>query len=94
MNRGLHWCGKELAQLWLVLAGITMALAFPVSAIAASIFVGVVARWFVGPGTLGVIAFFSVAFFFGLFLSVYVWEPHLKSAVHRISEAIEAEFSN
>jgi hypothetical protein len=87
-KRILEVSGEMLAGFWLSVVGIVLLLSFLVSGIAASLFVGACAAWLVGYGTFGVVVFFVVAFFFGLFLSVFVWEPHVKRAVYDAVERL------
>ncbi|MDR3464377.1 MAG: hypothetical protein P4M07_00390 [Xanthobacteraceae bacterium] len=77
----LEKCGKFVAGFWLGLLGFALLLSFLVSGLVASFFVGVGAAWLVGYGTLGAIVFFVSAFSFGLFLSVYVWQPHVRPVI-------------
>jgi hypothetical protein len=79
--------GKLLAGFWLGLLGISILLSFPVCGFIASLAVGAGAATLIGHSTLGVVAFFGVAFFFGLFLSVFVW-PHAKDAILGCTEMI------
>jgi hypothetical protein len=88
LNLVLARCGEAIAVFWLSIVGILVLLAFPVSGIVASFFVGALACELVRQGWFGVTLFFVVAFFFGLFLSIYVWEPHVKRIVFRISELV------
>jgi hypothetical protein len=81
-RRILEAFGKLLAGLWLGVVALVLLFGFLVCGIAASFFVGVSAAWLVGYGTFGVVVFFVVAFFFGLFLSVFVWEPHVKQVTY------------
>jgi hypothetical protein len=82
LTRILEECGKFVAGLWLSLLGFVLLLGFLVSGLVASFFVGVGAAWLIGFGTLGVVAFFVSAFCFGLFLSVFVWEPYVKQVIY------------
>jgi hypothetical protein len=79
--RILEKCGKFVAGFWLGLLGFALLLSFLVSGLVASFFVGVCAAWLVGYGTLGAVVFSAAAFCFGLFLSVFVWEPHVKPVI-------------
>jgi hypothetical protein len=80
--------GLVLAKFWLVLAGLAVLFGFPLSGICASFLVGwCVMKWAGG----GAIVLFPVAFLFGLFLSVYVWEPHVKPVVMEAVEALHAK---
>jgi hypothetical protein len=88
LNRILPRCGEIFAGLWLSVIGIAVLLAFPLTGIASSFFVGAFAAWLIGGGVPGTVALFLVAFLFGLFLSVYVWQPHVKSTVYRVTQAI------
>jgi hypothetical protein len=88
LHRILQRCGETIANLWLVVAGLTVLLAFQVSAIAASLFVGYAALRLTGGGTFGAIVFCVTAYLFGLFLAVYVWEPQVKRAVHSAADII------
>jgi uncharacterized membrane protein len=81
-GRILEAFGKQLAWFWLGIVALVLLFSFLICGIAASIFVGACAAWLVGYGTFGVIVFFVVAFFFNLFLSVFVWEPHVKRVTH------------
>jgi predicted membrane-bound spermidine synthase len=81
----------SLRRAWLTLLGIIILFAFPISGIAVSLFAGALAAYLVGGGTFGVIVLFVVAFLFGLFLSVYVWEPHVKRVIYRVQEFIVEE---
>jgi hypothetical protein len=83
----LEKMGKFLAGFWLALLGLAVLLSFPVCGFIASVAVGAGAGTLVGYGTPGVVAFFGVAFFFGLFLSVFVW-PHAKDAIHGCVEIL------
>jgi membrane protein implicated in regulation of membrane protease activity len=85
LHRILQRCGEEIARLWLVLAALSVHLAFPLSGIVASLLVGYAASSLTGGGTYGAISFCVTAFLFGLFLSVYVWQPYVKRAVHSAS---------
>lgn len=87
-QHGLEQCGKAVADLWLSLFGIIALLAFPISGIAASFCVGLLASYMVGPGWLAGVIWIVVAFLFGLFLAIYVWEPHVKVVIGRIAETI------
>jgi hypothetical protein len=83
----LEKLGKLLAGFWLGLLGIAILLSFPVCGFVASLAVGAGAGMLVGYGTPGAVAFFGVAFFFGLFLSVFVW-PHVNEAVKECAEIL------
>jgi hypothetical protein len=87
-TRILEKCGKFLADLWLGLLGLALLFSFLISGIVASFFVGACAGWLVGAGTLGVVVFFVAAFCFGLFLSVFVWEPHVKRAIYETFDCL------
>lgn len=97
-NRRLQYCGENVAKLWLVLAGLILLFAFPVSAIAASFLIGFAAARLIGGGALGMIAFLASAFLVGLFLAVYVWEPHVKALIYRaagaLNDALHRETNN
>ena len=80
--------GEAFAGLWIAVFGIIVLFAFPVSAIAACFFLGFYAAQLVGFGSLGGVVWISVAFLFGLFLSIYVWKPHVKPLVLRFGENI------
>ncbi len=86
----LDRCGEAVADLWLGLFGIFVLIAFPATGIVVSFSVGALATELVGRGTLGVITFLLVAYFFGLFLSVYVWQPHVKPMVCRLADVISS----
>lgn len=83
----LDRAGELLAGFWLALLGIAILLSFQICGFIASVAVGAGAAMLIGHGTLGVIFFFGVAFFFGLFLSVFVW-PHAKDAVYGCTDII------
>jgi hypothetical protein len=87
-THSLQRCGHIIAGLWLTMLGLVLLFAFPLCGIAASLFVGAGAAWLVGGGTFGVVTLVVVAFCFGLFLSVYVWEPHVKQVVFDLAEVI------
>jgi hypothetical protein len=82
--------GEVVAGFWLGLLGIAVLLSFPTCGFIGSLAVGAGAAMLVGGGTVGVIAFFVVAFAFGLFLSVFVW-PHAKAAVLKCAEIISQQ---
>jgi hypothetical protein len=82
LKRILEVTGEHLAEFWLRIVGIVLLLSFPIGGFVASFFVGWEAAWLVGFGTFGVVVFFLVAFFFGLFLSMFVWQPHVKQAMY------------
>ena len=86
-NHRLQLCGRAVAKAWLVLAGLILLFGFQVSGIAASFLIGFVAARIIG-GALGIIAFFTSAFLFGLFLAIYVWEPHVKALMYRAVDAL------
>jgi hypothetical protein len=88
LQRGLERTGELVAALWLTIFGIFVLFAFPISGIAASLLVGVAAGTLVGSGSFGIIVLVATAFVFGLFLSVYVWEPHVKSVIYSLCELI------
>jgi hypothetical protein len=64
---------------------------FPISGVAASLIIGVLAAELVREGLFAVLLFFFVTFFFALFLWIYVWEPHIKRIVLRINDLIVEE---
>jgi hypothetical protein len=79
--------GKLVAGFWLGLLGIAILLSFPVCGFIASLAIGAGVASLLEVGTLRIVAFFGCAFFFGLFLSVFVW-PHARGVVLRCSEFI------
>jgi hypothetical protein len=83
----LEKVGKLLASFWLGIVGIAILLSFPICGFFASLAVGAGAGTLVGYGTLGVVVFFGTAFFFGLFLSVFVW-PHVTGAVKECAQIL------
>jgi hypothetical protein len=85
MMAALDRLGRFLASFWLALLGLALLLSFPICGFIASCAVGAGVAMLIGGGTPGAVAFFVVAFLFGLFLSVFVW-PHVKDAV---SDSIE-----
>jgi hypothetical protein len=86
LHRVMQWCGEVIAKLWLAVAALTLLLVFQVSGMVASLLVGYAAFKLAGAGTFGVIALCVSAYLFGLFLAVYVWEPHMKDAVHSAAD--------
>lgn len=80
MMAALDRLGRLLASFWLALLGLVLLLSFPICGFFASLAVGAGAGMIVGYGTPGMVAFFGVAFLFGLFLSVFVW-PHVKGDI-------------
>ena len=77
--------GESIRKLWIILAGVVLLIGFPVGGICASFMVG----WWVMKGIFGGgFVFFSAAFLFGLFLSIYVWQPYVKPAVFAASDAL------
>jgi len=85
INKWAAPIGREVGRLWLVLAGVVVLFSFPVSGICASFFVG---WWVMKLVEGGAIVLFPAAFLFGLFLSIYVWEPHVKPVVWAAFDAL------
>jgi membrane protein implicated in regulation of membrane protease activity len=94
LNVLLEWCGNAVAQFWLPLASLIVIIGFPITGVVASFWVGVFAAWIVGYGVLGAVAFFVCGFLFALFLSIYVWEPHVKKVVFRAADDLRDRKSN
>jgi hypothetical protein len=85
----LQKAGAELARMWLGLLGLVMLVAFQAVG-----FVACAALWFglallFRDGWVGAVASGLLAFGFGVFLSVYVWEPHVKPAVMEATTILE-----
>jgi hypothetical protein len=81
--------GRIIALLWLQLVGIIIILGFPISGIAGSLLVGYSVFTIFGGGGFTVL---GVAFLVGLFLSIYVWTPHVGPAVRRAADALMEGF--
>jgi hypothetical protein len=88
LERLLERSGEAIAGFWLSLLGIVILLSFPITGLVASLALGAAFMEMVGRGTFGLILFFGTAFFFGLFLSIYVWEPRVKPLVLKVSDLI------
>jgi hypothetical protein len=83
----LERAGKLLARFWMGLLGIAILLSFHICGFLASLAVGAGAAMLVGYGTPGAVLFFVAAFFFGLFLSVFVW-PHVNGAIKECAQIL------
>jgi len=85
VDAALTWAGEAFARLWLVLLGIAILFSFPVAGIALSLVIGWEAmRWIGG----GVWTFLTAAYLFGLFLSIYVWAPSVKTTTLTLTDLI------
>jgi hypothetical protein len=84
----LRRCGEVIAGLWLSILGLVVLLAFPAAGIVLSLVLGGVAAELVGGGTFGVVLLAIVALAFGVFLSVYMWEPVVKGATYEVVKVI------
>jgi hypothetical protein len=88
LQRVLGQCGEVVAGFWLSILGILIIVSFPITGLVASFAVGALICELIGRGTLGVVLLFITAFFVGLFLSIYVWEPHVKPTVLKVADLI------
>ena len=88
-HRKLERIGAELSKgLFLPLIGILLLLGVPISGLILSVFTGAILASLVGGGIIGVMVFLGGAFAFALFLSIYVWSPHVGPAIHRAIDAL------
>ena len=87
----LSRCGELVARIWHTIFRLVVFCLFPVSGVAASLVIGVLASGLVGEGLFGVLVFFFVTFFSALFLWICVWEPHIKRVILRVSDVIAEE---
>jgi hypothetical protein len=88
VDKWLRRLGKLCADLWCLAAAVVVLFGFLVSAIWVSIWVGVEIRNLIGGG--GFVVLLS-AFIFGLFLAIYVWNPHVKSRVMAAVDVIRPD---
>jgi len=84
----LQRAGESIARAWLAVAALFLFAAFFLCGFAASILLGVAAAAAIGGGTPGLMALVLVALAVGLFLSIYVWDPHVGPAVARAAEEL------
>jgi hypothetical protein len=80
-------CGQVVARLWLALLCLCIMLAFPISGLAVSFYIGTLAADLVASNAR-LAALLIIALVVGIFLAVYVWEPHVKPVVSRISDGL------
>ena len=86
IDNTLQKIAREVASLWFMILGIFILLAFPLCGIAVSLLLGYAIAIAIGGGALVCVL---IAFFFGLFLSVYVWGPHVRERILRASDALK-----
>ena len=87
----LSRCGELVARLWLTIFRLVIFCLFPVSGVAASLMIGVLAAELVGEGLFANLLFFFVTFLSALFLWIYVWEPHIRRIILSITDLIVTE---
>jgi hypothetical protein len=90
-NALLARAGDAFARLWSLLVGIAILLSFPVAGVALSLVIGMEAMWWIGGGAW---TFFITAYLFGLFLSIYVWEPSVKALTYKLLGLISGKSPN
>jgi hypothetical protein len=85
----LQKAGAEIANAWLALLALVLLLSFQFCGIVACL-----ALWIGGAALLRGLGWFGIAisgvfaYGFGLFLSTYVWAPHVKKAVMKATDAL------
>jgi hypothetical protein len=89
----LRITGREIGKIWCVFAGFVLLLSFPIAGIVASVYLWVLTANYLMD--LGVVKWLSVliglltAYFFGLFLSIYVWTPYVRSNMFRAADIMQ-----
>ncbi len=84
-NVGLEKAGELVARMFLGLLGLLILASFFCTAFVVSILVGFLTANWIGGGVFTIVV---VAFLTALFLSAYVWAPHVKDVVLRACDAI------
>jgi hypothetical protein len=77
--------GEEVGSLWFVVVGLAILLGFPVVGALVSLQIGFWTADLFGWGDLFALL---MAFVFGLFLAIYVWDPYVRSPTHEVCETI------
>jgi hypothetical protein len=80
--------GYVVAVVWTQLFAVFVLLAFPLTGLAICLSLGVLVSYMVGGGFGGALLFLIVAVASGLFLSLHVWDRHIKKVAYHISEVI------
>jgi hypothetical protein len=84
-DAALTWLGESFAKLWVALLGLAILISFPVAGFAFSFLIGWEAMVWLGGGFWTLL---TVAYLFGLFLSVYVWSASVKATTFKLIELI------
>ena len=87
-NAALARFGEELSGFLISLIKLAIMCGVPLAGIVSSIYTGVIVASLAGGSGIAVWIFFGVPFFMLLFLSVYVWTPHIWPALKRAVDAL------
>jgi hypothetical protein len=83
----LQTVGEQVGRLWRFIIALALLFSFPIAGFFASFEVGFWVADLFGYGARSLLVLF-VAFLFGLFLAIYVWEPHVKATTYQAFEAM------